>query len=61
MSGLNVVVAARVMATAKANEIVVSDALREVLAGGDFGFRDRGIESLKGVPGEWRLSMVVVS
>ena len=58
VSGLNVIVAARIMATAKANEIVVSDALRELLAGGDFGFRDRGIELLKGVPGEWRLSMV---
>jgi len=33
------------------------DALRKLLAG-DFGFRDRGIESLKGVPGEWRLSML---
>lgn len=58
VSGLNVIVAARIMATAKANEIVVSDALRELLAGGDFGFRDRGIESLKDVPAEWRLSMV---
>ena len=57
VSGLNVIVAARIMATAKANEIVVSDALRKLLAG-EFGFRDRGIESLKGVPGEWRLSMV---
>ena len=60
VSGLNVVVAARIMATAKANEIVVSEALRELVAGGDFGFRDRGIESLKGVPGEWRLQLVDV-
>ena len=58
VSGLNVIVAARIMATAKANEIVVSSELRDVLAGPDFGFRDKGTESLKGVPGQWRLSMV---
>ncbi len=58
VSGLNVIVAARIMATARANEIVVSDELRNLLAGADFGFRDHGVESLKGVPGEWRLSTV---
>jgi class 3 adenylate cyclase len=58
VSGLNVIVAARIMATAKANEIVVSKELRELLASADFGFRDRGTESLKGVPGEWPLSSV---
>jgi class 3 adenylate cyclase len=57
VSGLNVVVAARIMATAKANEIAVSSELRE-LASADFAFRDKGTESLKGVPGQWRLSMV---
>ena len=57
VSGLNVVVAARIMATAKANEIAVSSELRD-LAAADFAFRDKGTESLKGVPGQWRLSMV---
>jgi class 3 adenylate cyclase len=58
VSGINVIVAARIMATAGANEIVVSRELRDLLASTDFGFRDRGIESLKGVPGEWPLSSV---
>ena len=58
VSGLNVVVAARIMATAKANEIVVSNELRDLLADAGWDFRERGVESLKGVPGEWRLSSV---
>jgi len=58
VSGLSVVVAARIMATAKANEIIVSSALRDLLVGTDFDFRDRGVESLKGVPGEWGLNLV---
>jgi class 3 adenylate cyclase len=58
VSGLSVVVAARIMAAAKANEIITSSALRDVLDGSRFRFRDRGTESLKGVPGEWRLSFI---
>jgi class 3 adenylate cyclase len=58
VSGVNVVVAARIMALGTANEIVVSDAVREAAAGSDFRFRDRGTYALKGVPGEWRLQLV---
>ena len=58
VSGVNVVVAARVMAVAAANEIVVSDAVREFVARSGFRFTDRGIHALKGVPGEWQLQLV---
>ncbi len=58
VSGVNVVVAARVMAVAGANEIVASDAVRELAAGSDFRFTERGTHTLKGVPGEWRLQLV---
>jgi class 3 adenylate cyclase len=57
VSGLNVIVAARIMATARANEIIVSNELRD-MAATEFAFREKGIQSLKGVPGAWRLSVV---
>ena len=58
VSGLNVHVAARIMAAAKANEIVASSALRDLVDGAGFRFREGRVESLKGVPGEWRLNLV---
>jgi class 3 adenylate cyclase len=58
VSGLNVVVAARIMATARANEIVASSAVCELVGGSGFRCRDGRVESLKGVPGEWRLHFV---
>jgi class 3 adenylate cyclase len=61
VSGMNVVVAARVMASAGANEVVVSDAVRELAVGSDFRFHERGMQTLKGVPGEWRLQSLDAS
>ncbi len=58
VSGVNVIVAARMMALAAANEIVVSTALRELVTESEFHFRDRGVEHLKGVPGEWHLQLL---
>jgi len=57
VSGLSVIVAARIMATARANELVTSYALRELVRS-EFTFSDRGSEPLKGIPGEWNLSMI---
>jgi class 3 adenylate cyclase len=50
VEGANVHLAARVMAVAGAGEVLVSAALRDVLAGSDIEFRDRGVRQLKGVP-----------
>jgi class 3 adenylate cyclase len=58
VSGVNVIVAARVMALATANEIVVSRAVCELAAGSDLRFQERGIHALKGVPGQWDLHLV---
>lgn len=55
VSGLAVHTAARVMGEAGAGEILVSDALREALAGQAIDLDDRGRHALKGVPGEWHL------
>lgn len=56
VSGVAVIAAARVMATAGPNEIVISQVVHETLGNPDDGaFRDLGDRVLKGLPGSWRL------
>jgi basic membrane protein A and related proteins len=55
LSGVNVHVAARTMATAGAGEILVTGNVRDLVRGGGFGFVDRGEHELRGIEGEWRL------
>lgn len=55
VSGIAVHIGARVMAKAKGGEILVTEVAKEMIAGMDFRFQDRGINELKGIPGEWRL------
>jgi hypothetical protein len=43
------------MASAGANEVVVSSTVRDLVAGSGITFTDRGMHPLKGVPGEWHL------
>jgi class 3 adenylate cyclase len=50
-SGVAVHTAARVCAKAQAGEVVVSDTVRQILAGSSLQFEDRGIHELKGLPG----------
>jgi class 3 adenylate cyclase len=54
VSGLAVWAGARVMAAAGPDEIVISDAMRQQL-GAAVNAEDRGIHTLKGIPGVWRL------
>jgi class 3 adenylate cyclase len=58
VSGLAVHAAARVMAAAAEGEILVSGALRDAATSLDLRLTDRGVQELKGVPGEWRLYRV---
>ncbi|MEA2645774.1 MAG: hypothetical protein QOE92_857 [Chloroflexota bacterium] len=53
--GLAVHIAARVGATAAADEVLVSSTVKDLVAGSGLQFTDRGGHSLKGVPDEWRL------
>jgi len=46
------------MGLAGGGEILVSSTVRDLVAGSDIAFDDRGMHSLKGVPGEWRLFSV---
>ena len=58
ISGIAVHVGARVSALAQADEVLVSSTVKDLVAGARLRFADRGMHSLKGVPGEWRLFAV---
>ncbi len=56
--GIAVHIGARVAGCAAATEVMVSSTVRDLLAGGDISFTDRGSRVLKGILGEWRLYAV---
>ena len=58
-SGLSVSIAARVMARAGASEVLVSQTVKDLVAGSGLSFEDAGEHELKGVPDRWRLFRVV--
>jgi class 3 adenylate cyclase len=58
LAGLAVHVAARVAATARADEVLVSGTVKDLVMGSGIEFADRGRQELKGVPGDWRLFAV---
>jgi pimeloyl-ACP methyl ester carboxylesterase len=58
VGGIAVHIGARVAALAGPNEVLVSSTVKDLVAGSGLGFRDRGVQPLKGVPGEWRLFAV---
>jgi class 3 adenylate cyclase len=58
LAGMAVHIAARVAALARAGEVLVSSTVRDLVAGTALSFDDRGVQTLKGVPGEWRLFAV---
>ena len=55
VTGVAVHVAARVMAAAAPGEVLVSQALRDLVAGSAMRLEPRGSRALKGVPGDWPL------
>jgi class 3 adenylate cyclase len=57
--GVAVHEAARIMAAAGADEILVSDLTRALAGAAGLAFEDRGIHELKGLEGEWRLAAFV--
>jgi class 3 adenylate cyclase len=54
LGGLAVHIAARVAAAAHPSEVLVSSTVKDLLAGSNVRFLDRGEHELKGVPGTWR-------
>jgi class 3 adenylate cyclase len=55
VAGLAVVIGARVAAAAEGGEVLVSQTVKDLVAGAGLEFEERGEHELKGVPGAWRL------
>jgi class 3 adenylate cyclase len=55
ISGITVLIGARITARAQPGEVLVSHTVTELVAGSGITFTDRGTHLLKGLPGEWRL------
>lgn len=58
IGGIAVHIGARVGALAGPREVLVSSTVKDLVAGSGIEFQDRGVHTLKGVPGEWRLFRV---
>jgi class 3 adenylate cyclase len=58
LGGLAVHIGARIGALASPGEVLVSGTVRDLLLGSNVEFTDRGIHTLKGVPGDWRVFAV---
>ena len=58
VGGIAVHIGARVAKEAEPGEVLVSNTVKDLVAGSGIEFRDRGATELKGVPGELRLFAV---
>jgi class 3 adenylate cyclase len=54
-----VAAAARISAHAGAGEVLVSTTVKDLVAGPGLHFEERGVKSLKGVPGDWPLFQAI--
>lgn len=61
VAGIAVVIGARVASCASPGEVLVSQTVRDLVAGSGLAFEERGAAELKGVPGEWRLYAAVLA
>jgi class 3 adenylate cyclase len=57
--GIAVTIGSRIMATAGRSELLVSQTVKDLVAGSGLAFEDVGEHELKGVPDRWRLYRVV--
>ena len=58
VAGIAVNIGARVAAEAEGGEVLVSQTVRDLVAGSGIDFDERGDRELKGIPGTWRLYRV---
>ena len=61
LAGIAVHTGARVAGLAAPSEILVSQTVRDLVAGSGLSLEDRGVHTLKGVPNEWRLFRAVLT
>ena len=59
LAGIAVVVGARIGALAGASQVLVSQTVKDLVAGSGLAFDDQGEYELKGVPDRWRLFTVI--
>jgi class 3 adenylate cyclase len=59
VTGIAVSIGSRVAAEAAAGEVLVSQTVKDLVAGSGLVFDDRGVATLKGVPGDWRIFAVL--
>jgi class 3 adenylate cyclase len=55
---MGVHIGARVAAMAAAGDVLVTRTVRDLSAGSDLTFEDRGSHQLKGLPDEWQIFRV---
>ena len=58
IAGMAVHVGARVAAAAEPGEVLVTGTVRDMVSGSGIRLEDRGVHTLKGIPGEWQLFAV---
>jgi class 3 adenylate cyclase len=58
VGGIAVHIGARVAAEARPGEVLVSSTVKDLVAGSNLEFAERGVTELKGVPGAWQLFAV---
>jgi class 3 adenylate cyclase len=58
LGGIAVHIGSRVAGLAQAGQVLVSSTVKDLVAGSGLSFQDRGLHSLKGIPGEWKLFSV---
>jgi class 3 adenylate cyclase/streptogramin lyase len=58
LSGITVVVGARLMALGDAGDVLVSATVADLTRGAGYAVADRGVHELKGVAGEWKVFAV---
>lgn len=58
IAGSSVHVASRITSMATADEVLVSNSVKDMCVGAPLGFDDRGDHELKGVPGKWHIYAV---
>jgi class 3 adenylate cyclase len=58
VGGIAVHIGARVATKAGSGEVLVSSTVKDLVAGSGLRFADKGMHSLRGVPGEWHLYTV---
>lgn len=59
--GIAVSIGARICALAGPSQVLVSQTVKDLVAGSELTFHEHGSATLKGVPGEWRLHTVANS